>query len=180
MTQNDFLQPLFVLHPLIVVLTVLVFNFISLLVPAIVKKTVKSHLFNNPAFLIGDFFLLPLSSGSIALFYQLVTNPVAETTNPMWTTSAFIISIIFSIMHGLWYNFFHLRYIAWVLHAVFFVLFGYLIITFISKGFWQLIKGESSPILLAVWVVAVFAVLIHELLGKIWPKGLEPEATPPR
>lgn len=171
MAQNDFLYPLLALHPLLVALIVFISNFISLLIPAFVKKTVTTHLFKNPAFLIGDFFLLPVTSGLIALFYQHILNPVAETMSVGWTTVTFVLSVVLSFVHALRYNVVGVRYIAWLPHGVFFVLFGYLIITFISKGFWQLTKGDGSTVLWVVWALVVLAILVHELLGKIWPKS---------
>lgn len=172
MTQNDFLHPLLILPPFIVYLIILVWGFGSLLLVAIKTKTLRTHLVRNPGFMIGDFFLLPAAAALITFFYQSVTSPLPVTTSLTWTQATAILSLIITISLGVKFKKYN-KYLIWVWpHGVFHLLFTYLFITFISKGFWQLVFGENSPLLWMIWITAVFAVAIHLILGTIWPKKL--------
>lgn len=172
MAKNDFLYPLFSLPPFIVYLVVLIWGFGSILLLAIKTKAVKNILLKNPGFIVGDFFLLPAGGGLITFFYQSVSEPLLITTSHLWHLLSFAISLGITLGTGLRYKLIQTSYIIGLPHGLFHLFFTYLFLTFISKGFWQLIFGESSITLWIVWAAAIVTVLFHLLLGTIWPKRI--------
>lgn len=160
MTQNDFLHPLLSLPPIIVYLIVLTFGFGSLFFVAIRTKLVRNALIKNPAFMIGDVFLLHAAGGLITFFYQQVVHPIPMTTHPIWTTTTLLISLFITLAFGVKFKFLNKRIMWWLPHGILHWLFTYLFLTFVTKGLFQLLYGESSIIL---W---------GQFLGQLWPKRI--------
>ncbi|MBI2596383.1 hypothetical protein HYW46_06665 [Candidatus Daviesbacteria bacterium] len=165
MTNNDFLNYLFNLQPTWVALLIFLWGVGSLLIVAAKTKTIKTVLFKNPGIVVGDFFLLPIAGGLITFFYQQVTNPV-PVNNPLWTLSIMFISLLLTIFSALRFK---LLNILWLPHGLFYLFMSYIVLTFISKGLWQLIHG-GTPLLWLIWILVVFAVTTHQLLGILWSK----------
>lgn len=172
MTQNDFLHQLLILPPFIVYLVILISGFGSLLLVAMRTKVVRSALLKNPAFIIGDAFLLPAAGGLITFFYQTVSNPVPATTLEVWHLITLAISLAVTTGFGIKLKFFNRRYIWGLPHGIFHLFFTYLFITFVSKGFLQLVYGESNITLWVIWISVILAILIHHILGTFWPKKI--------
>ncbi len=172
MTQNDFLYPLFTLSPYIVAIIVLVWGFGSLLIVAIKTKTVMTRFFINPKFMLGDLFLLPLAGGLITFFYQEVSIPLSITTSPLWNIVTLAISLFISLGVGAKLRLLSLKYILGLPHGLFHVFFTYLFLAFMSKGLWQLLFGQSSPLLWATWLIVMILVVSHLGIGMKWTKIL--------
>lgn len=173
MLRNDFLEPLLSLSPAIVFAVILIWGFGSILLVAVRTKSVRNRLIRNPGFMIGDLLLIPASGGLIAFFYQDLEKPLPETVSVIWTWGALILGIIISTSLGKKFDLLKKEYLwLWAPHGLFHIFFTYVTVTFITKGFWQLLRGESSLILALTWFVVVFMILAHLRLGAVFPKKL--------
>lgn len=129
MIESDFLLIFFNLNPLLVATIVLIFNFISLLIPAVKLNSVKK-LFTSPAFVIGDFLTLPLATFLMINFYRNFEDQY------LFAGLSFIvlaISIVFTLYSGMRFKLMH---IYWVPHGVFHFLFGYMTLSFLLRSLW--------------------------------------------
>lgn len=133
-----------------ILFSVLGLNLITLLIPAIKLNSIHK-LFNNPAFILGDFFILPLT-------FLLILN-----FNYKFEFSVFILilSIIYTIASGIKFN---LLKIYWVPHGIFHIAFTYLVIDFFKQAF--MIKN------FLVVIIISFLIFIHYLLGFKFNKSL--------
>lgn len=165
--ENDFLRPLLINNPLIVFCVILFTNIISLLPVALKTNSLKSILFKNPAFLLGDFFILPFIAGIIACFYQNIINPPLLTTYKEWSAVTLTLSLIITLMAGYKYK---LLKPVWILHGMFYLLFVYMVVTFISKGAYYLLFIKDSIWVLSVLLTVVLLISLHQYLGHLYPK----------
>ncbi len=165
-TQNDFLNPLFSLNPIIVALIILFLDFSTLALVAIKTRTIKSVLFKIPAVLLGDFFLIPFTGFLITYFYQNTNTELSILADSIWTTITAFLAIIITVVFGLKFN---LIKTIWIPHGIFFWFMAYIVITFISKGFY-LFLFERNVVLLSIWISVCVCIFLHQMLGLIWPK----------
>lgn len=172
MTQNDFLHPLLILSPFIVYLIILSCGFGSLVLVAIRTKSIRNALIKNPAFMVGDVFLLPAAGGLITFFYQQIVHPIPVTTNPTWTTVTLIVSLFITLFFGVKFKFLNKRIMWWLPHGILHWFFMYLFLTFVTKGLFQLLYGQGSIVLWVLWWLVILMVAIHQFLGQLWPKRI--------
>lgn len=157
MIRDDFLTTFLNLNPIIAALLVLIVNFISLIIPAIRLKSINK-LFKNPAFVIGDFLILPFITFLIINFYK---NFEGQYLFAGFTLIVLAITVLFTLYSGVRYKLMH---IYWVPHGVFHSLFGYMTLNFLLRSLW----GGHFINLLIVLCLIVF----HYGLGIKYPKKL--------
>lgn len=160
-TQNDFLNPLFSLHPILVALIIWVAGWGYLFLMALRTGEI-SALLKHPGNMIGDFLMLPLAGFLITLFYQSVGNPANIITSAKWMYVSLTISVFLTIFivlggifitkskHTLWY----------VPHIVFSWVFAYIMINFLIKGVLQLLSN-STLFLWSLYTGVIVSIAIH-------------------
>ncbi len=136
-------------------LITLIFGFISLL-PVAIKTNKVSTLFKNPAFVIGDFVLLPMASGVMTYFYEI-----------QWSWQVFIIALLITFMAGIKYK---LLNIWWVPHGLFYLFFLYLLLGFMLDALSQILRGDNIERALVALILVVGCVALHQILGAKFPK----------
>lgn len=167
MTENDFLNPLFSLGPLVMALLVLFWGFGSLVLVAIRTTTLGSVLLENPAFMVGDLLLLPFAGFLITYFYRAVANAVDIVTSPRWSYGIGVLAVLLPAISAVRND---LISIWWVPHLTFYWFFAYMTISFLCKGFLQLILGTNEKFLWLVWVGVLMLTSVHGILGLVFPK----------
>ncbi len=137
----------------------------------VISKTLSTLLLliKNPAFIIGDLILLPLTVTLIALFYANVFDVVSLTSSGILPIAALIISISLTILFALRYK---LVTILWLPQGVFFFLFLYSLFAFLMRGFIQLFFGNANTLHWGLWFGVIIAVIAHQALGYLYPKKL--------
>jgi len=168
MTQNDFLYFLFSLPPLVVAIITWIWGFGSLVFYGLKTKAVRSVVLKSPGMMIGDFFILPTITFLITYFYQTIKNPLPLTTSFWWTMIMGLVSLFFAAILAVKFNPKNLWFLP---HSLFIWFMTYLLFTFLSKGFYQLIFGENTLKLWLIWVLVLVGILIHEFLGIIKSKN---------
>lgn len=164
MFNNDFLVLFLNLNPFTAALLVLIVNFVSLIIPAIRLKSINK-LFKNPAFVIGDFLILPLITFLIINFYK---NFEGQYLFARFSLIVLAITALFTLYSGVRFK---LMRIHWVPHGIFHALFGYMTLVFVLRALLDIAYTKS-------WggVISLFMVLIlvgfHIYLGVIYPKKL--------
>lgn len=143
----------------VIFLTTLLLSFCSLLPVALQTRTTRKLI--NPAFVVGDFLILPFVTTVILTSSQTVLFPLHIII--------ILCSFVITIMAGIR---FRLLSIWWLPHGLFFFFFLYILLAFFSNSFWLIIQGKSSWQLLTRMVVVSVCVTIHQILGIIWPKKL--------
>ncbi|MEX2008464.1 MAG: hypothetical protein WD850_03175 [Candidatus Spechtbacterales bacterium] len=167
MTEGDFLAPLLNLSPLVVASVAWAWGFGSLVVVGVKTQTFRRNILKNPAVMVGDVLLLPVSAGLIVLFYQSVQQPLAETAVPAWSIAG---GIIASVITATFAVRFQLLNIWWLPHGLFFLFMAYLVVVFSTKGAYQLLLGPSSPSLWLLWTSPLLLIALHHLLGMRFKK----------
>ncbi len=163
MTQNDFLNFLFSLHPILVGLIIWAISWGSLL--PIEFETNSSILFRNP---IGYFVLLPLTGILITYFYQSFGTAVKQITSTKFTYSMLALSALITgaiTLYSILTN--HYNGIWSIPHTLGISFTVYIITSFIFKGFLQLFHSSFQTRFLIIYIVTLVIVLIHILLGYI-------------
>ena len=166
MTQGDLLTPLLTSNPILLSLIIWLWGFGSLVLVGLKTKSIKSVVLKSPSIIIGDFFLLPTTSYFVVLGYQRVYEPHWLTTLPLWSAIMFVTALALAVFSR---NRFGLTSIWWLPHTLFYWFMAYIVLTFLTKGFWQLTK-EASFDLFVIWLFVFLSVLIHQLLGVKWQK----------
>lgn len=138
-TQNDFLNPLFSLNPIIVALIVWFTGWGSLFLIAWKTNSISVVLLKHPGFMIGDFLLLPLAGFLITYFYQSVNSPMTFVTSMKFTYFAIIFAVICTMLSALRSIFITKNYHGiWSLPHITFIWFMvYILASFISTGFFS-------------------------------------------
>ena len=172
MAQNDFFNPLFSISPFLFALIILIFGWGGLFLQAIKTKSLSTFL-RHPAFMIGDLLILPIIGFLMSIFYRGIAIPVEELLSTKWNYFTAIISlgiVSFTFYRSIFikrttsFNIFSL------LHFFFAWFMAYIIITFFSKGLWQLLFGGGGLFLWILWLLVFVGVLSHISLGVLWPK----------
>lgn len=171
MTQNDFLGPLFSLSPFIVTLITWVWGFGSLLLYGYKTRSIKSVVFKSPGIMIGDFFIVPGISFLITYFYQTVENPLPATASYWWPLAVGLIALVMAIVSAVRFNHVNLWFLP---HSLFYWFVAHILLTFLSKGFYQLVFGREDPTLWLVLSLVLVGTLTHVSLGVIWRKEFPP------
>lgn len=167
MYQNDSYRLLFDLPPYILGAIVWLWGFGSLVFYGWRTKTLRSVVLKNPAILIGDFFILPAIAFLISVFYQTIENPLLQAQSTVWTISAVITAAMLTIISAVRYKLFNLWFLP---HMLFYWFFAYLVLTFLTKGLYQLIFGSSNTQLWILWIAVFIGIVLHQLLGIFYPK----------
>lgn len=131
MIGNDFLASFLKLPPALAGILVLIFNFLSILIPAIKLNSVR-NLFTNPAFVIGDFLAIPLAAFLMALFYKDFKNIPKELVSIEFQLVIFMIAFLLTLFSGIYFK---LMKIYWVPHGTFYFLFSFVFFSFIVRGY---------------------------------------------
>jgi len=169
MTQNDFLNPVFTLNPVLVAMLAWFWGFGSLVLVAVRTNAVSSALLRHPGFMIGDFFLIPLACLLMTYFYQTVDHPIPLVTSPKWNYVAVLALVLASISAIR----FDLVSLWWIPHLAFYWFMAYALITFLGKGLLQLVLAGEKSFPWLIWFGVLMAISIHEVLGVIFgPKSL--------
>lgn len=167
MTQNDFLGPLFNLPPFVVAAVTWVWGFGSLVLYGYKTRSIKSVVFKSPGIMIGDFFIIPGISFLITYFYQTAESPLLATTFPCWTITTALVALLMAIVSAVRFD--HVN--RWFSpHSLFYWFVAYILLTSLSKGFYQLVFGEGAPTLWLAWSLILIGTLTHVALGVIWRK----------
>lgn len=141
MIIKDFLLPFMSLSPIVAAILVLIFNFLSLLIPTIRLNSMR-NLFTNPAFIIGDFLAIPLAALLIVLFYKDFKSIPQDLTSVGFQITILIISFLLTLFSGIYFK---LMKIYWVPHGIFHTLFGYLTLSFLLRAYGGVFyKHDSS------------------------------------
>jgi len=167
MTQNDFLGPLFNLPPFVVAAVTFFWGFGSLVLYGFKTKSVKSVVLKSPGMMIGDFFIIPGITFLVTYFYQTVKNPLPATASSWWPLATALIALLMAIVSGIRFKLVN----RWILpHGLFYWFMVYILLTFFSKGLYQLVFGEGTKALWFVWGLVLVGILTHLALGVIKPK----------
>jgi len=160
MTQNDFLNPLFSLPPIVVALIIWFTGWGSLVLIAWRTNSVSTALLKHPGFMIGDFLLLPLAGFLITYFYQSVSNPVTSLASMKFTYFAIIFAVLCTMLATLGSIFITKNYhgIWSVPHTIFIWFMVYILASFIPRGFFQLIHVPSTKLWIVGLLVLFFAI----------------------
>lgn len=157
---------LYNLSPVAVFILIFLFDFLTLLVVAKKLKSVKI-LFENPAFFLGDFIVLPFAASLIFYYYQNLNFFPKE----LFLLQFNIINLILAFAISIWFGF-HFRIIKnywlplyWWPHGIFhvvyvFIISSFVIISYLNKSFFIL-------------AVVLALVGLHLFLGKIFNKIFE-------
>lgn len=163
---SDILAPLFRLNPVFAAIIVWFWGFGSLTLVGIKTISIKSVILKSPSIMIGDFFLLPITAYFIVLGYQRVNEPVWLTTLPLWSVITIAVAFALALLSR---NRFRLASVWWLPHITFYWFMAYIVLTFLSKVFWQLTKKANFELFM-IWLFIFLLVLTHQLLGIKWQK----------
>lgn len=166
MIQNDPIDFLFNLQPIMLAIIVWFWGLGSLLVVAYKTKSVTSVFLKNPGIIIGDGILLPLATFLIVASYQEIDNSVSATGSVYWNVITFIISLTLTLLSRKRFN---LTNNWWLPHGLFYLFMSYVVITFLSKTIWQLLNQPDNRLSFS-FLIVLLAVIIHQALGIIWSK----------
>ncbi len=152
------------LNPFLVGLITLLFGLSTLVIPAIKSNQVKV-LFTNPAFLIGDFILLPLATILMAYYQQnfLTTQALGE-----WIY-ILALSLVIATVAGVNFN---LLKIWWLPHGIFYLYFVYLLMTFLFMSTQQIFQAYNTVESLIILITVCILVITHQILGLKFPKRI--------
>jgi len=129
--ENDFLKPILLLNPTLVAFLIWFWGFGSLALIAMRTDTVTSVLLKHPGFMVGDFFLLPITGLLVAHFYQHTGPAESIVTSKLWTiggaTAATILTVVSVVRNDL-------INIWFVPHGVFYWFMAYMLVIFFPKG----------------------------------------------
>lgn len=167
MTQGDFLDFLFKLHPVVVALIVWIWGFGSLIIYGWKTKAIKTVILKSPGIMVGDFFLIPIITFLTVYFYQTVKNPLPAVTTPCWSLTSCLVGIILAAISAVRFRLINRWFF---LHIIFYWLMAYIFLTFLTKGFYQLMFGGGTSTLWAIWIFVLVGILIHLVLGVVWRK----------
>lgn len=168
-TQNDFLNPLFSLNPVLVALIIWIAGWGSLFLFALRTNSLSSFL-KHPGFMFGDFLMLPLAGFLITLFYQQITTPVSSVTSKNWTYITAIIALFLTALSAYRTLFVWKTAPADIFlapHLIFYFLFLYALINFLSKGLLQLLPNSTS-FLWILYLGVIVAISTHLTLPLIF------------
>lgn len=171
MTQGDFLKPFFDLSPLLVTLIIWFWGFGSLVFYGIKTKAVRSVVLRTPGIIIGDFFIIPTLGFLVTYFYQTIENPLAATSSPYWSIATCLIAIILAVISAIRFKLINRWFSP---HIVFYWFMTYILLTFLTKGFYQLISGDITSTLRIIWFLVLIGTLTHIIMGVIWSKKFPP------
>lgn len=163
---SDIFAFIFRLNPVLVAIIVWFWGFGSLVLVGIKTNSIKSVVLKSPSIMIGDFFLLPITAYFIALGYQRVNEPVWLTTLTLWSVITLAVAFALALLSR---SRFGLTTVWWLPHITFYWFMAYIVLTFLTKGFWQLNKGASFD-LFVIWLFVFLSMLTHQLLGIKWQK----------
>lgn len=164
-TQIDFLNPLFSLNPIIMGVVILISGAGSLLVYGMMIRKVQS--LAKPSFIIGDFILLPLIGVAMNYFYQGVDTPTKFVNSYWWLLLTGLIALLLGIISIIRFDLLKPLFIP---HLVFVFLMTYAVITFLTKGFWQLVSVDGNTTLWLVYLFVLTGSILVKLLGIVYPK----------
>lgn len=160
-TQHDFLNPLFSLHPLVVALVILLTGWGSLFLIAWKTKTINTVLLGHPSFLIGDFLLLPLAGFLITYFYQSISNPSALVTTTNWNYLSVIFAIAITIVLATYSVITKSYNGVWSIpHTIFILFFVYILSNFLIRGLLTILPMPTLSLGL-IYVAVVLVILAH-------------------
>lgn len=165
MTQNDFLAPLFSLHPLVVAAIVFAAGGGFLFLFAGRINFAKGFL-RQPQFVVGDLLMLPLVGFLITFFYQRVDNPIDLVISTNWTYVTLLIALVLSALSA-YRSFFVIKTmpinIFIFAHLIFYFFMAYILLSFFPKGMLQLLS-DSTPLLWIVYIGVVIATATHLMI----------------
>ena len=165
MTQNDFLNFLFSLHPLAMGLIVLIFGAGSLVLYGIYVGELQSLL--KPSFLIGDFILLPLIGIAINYFYQNVGTPAKFVNNHWLLLFTALIALLLVIISAIRFSLYKPVFLP---HIIFVLFINYIVLTFLLKGIFQLWSKGGDTTLWIIYIFVLIASVSVKILGVVYPK----------
>src|SRR5207249_2003506 len=151
----------FACPPPVVAMLVWVWGFGSLLWCGWRTRSITRSILVNPSFLVGDGVLLPTVAYSITAFYQLVDHPLALTFAPAWNAAAAIFALLATTVSAVRFRLFNPWFVP---HGLFYGCFAYIVLTFFSKGLYQLVVGESTVAMWLLWLSALVGVVAHLVL----------------
>lgn len=135
---------------MIIFALVLLTNFLSLFLVTKVRKIGLGILLKNPAFLIGDFFLIPL-------YFLLMAGYLSKEPSVMLAILAIIVVVFFGKV-------FKLLKQEWIPHGII----AWLVVYTYFYGILFSFKTEDYYLL----IISSVILLTHEILGAIFPKKL--------
>lgn len=171
MTQGDFLKPLFGLSPFLVALFIWLWGFGSLVIYGWRTKAIKNTVLRTPGIIIGDFFIIPALGFFIACFYQTIENPLVVTSSPCWSGVTCLIAMILTAISAIRFSLVNRWFFP---HIVFYWFMAYILLTFLTKGLYQMIFGELASGLRIIWLLVLIGTLTHVTLGVVWSKKFPP------
>lgn len=160
-TQNDLLNKLVSFNPFVVGLLVWFTGWGSLFLIGWGTNNLDTLL--SLKFMIGDFIMLPLAGGLITYFYQSVKKPssLATSKNITYFASVFATSItVISTLYSLFISH-HYQGVWSIPHTVFIWLMSYILVSFISRGFIQILHSERRKFFLGLYSVVLLAISIY-------------------
>lgn len=167
MAQGDFLKPLFDLSPFLVAFLIWLWGFGSLVFYGIKTKAIRSVILKTPGIIIGDFFIIPTLGFLITYFYQAIENPLVVTSSSCWSAVTCLIAIILATISAIRFDLVNRWFFP---HTVFYWFMAYILLTFLTKGLYQVIFGELALKLRIIWLFVLIGTLTHITMGVVWSK----------
>ena len=169
---NDFLKPVLSLNPVAVALLIWFWGFGSLVLIAIRTNSLASVLLKHPGFMVGDFFLLPLTGLLIAYFYQHSGATATSVTSKLWTIGGATLATILTLISILRNDLINIWFIP---HGAFYWFMAYICITFFPRGLLHLVVTGADKWLWFVWSAALLTVSSHLVLPLIFGPKILPK-----
>ena len=175
MTQNDFINPLFSLNPILVAVIIWLTGWGYLFLFALRTNSLDTFL-RHPGFMIGDFLMLPLAGFLITFFYQQFTNPISLITSKNWTYIALVIGLSLAVLSA------YRTLFVWktapvdiliIPHFFFYWFISYILINFFIKGLLQNLSS-STPLSWLIYIGVILVVLVHLILPMIFDPKIFP------
>jgi len=165
LSQNDFLNPIFSVNPLLLAVFVFLWGNGSLLIVAAKTKSIREVFFRSPSILLGDFFILPGIIFVVAWHYQnvLISDPFSSAVYFFFLLFGFTLAGISAVRFkqvNRWY----------AAHIIFYWIIAYIVTAFIFKFGYMYVTGAISLQSALIPLVVLPAILIHVLLGVLYPK----------
>lgn len=165
--MNNYLIYFYSLNPYLAAFFIFLFGFGTLLLVGIKTKTVKTILFKNPAILIGDVLLLPLSGFLTTTIVQKTDSLSVFNQSPIVSFTIAGIAILLTLFSALRFQLLHLW---WIPHGVFYWFMSYLILDFVVMEIVVLITQTYDIVISLGLIFIVVLISLHLYLGKKFPK----------
>jgi hypothetical protein len=169
---NDILKPILSLNPIAVAFLICFWGFGSLALIAIRTNTLESVLLRHPGFIVGDFFLLPMTGLLIAYFYQHTNATGILATSKLWTIGGVILATILTSVSAVRNDLMNIWFIP---HGTFYWFMAYMCATFFPKGLLILVMIGAEKWLWYVWCTALLTLSSHLILPMIFGSKVLPK-----